>query len=353
MAAQYSILIVDDKESNRDLLCEYVLRLKHIPILAENGLVALAQIEKEAPHMILLDIMMPEMDGYQVLERLKAHTLWRHIPVIMISAMDDMEAIIRCINSGAIDYLVKPFNPKILSARINSGLAAKKLHDQEEKYRKQIENINDDLELLVQKRTKELNDSRRDVIVRLGKAAEYRDNETGMHVIRMSRYCHLLSQKIDLLAEEREMILQASPMHDVGKIGIPDAILLKPAKLDHDEWKTMQTHPSIGGEILSGSNSEMLNLAEIIARTHHEKYDGSGYPKGLKGDEIPVVGRIVAICDVFDALTSIRPYKKAWTIDDTVDFIKRESGKHFDPNLVQHFLACLPEILEIREKFAD
>lgn len=297
--------------------------------------------------------MMPEMNGSQVLERLKAHPERRHIPVIMVSARDDTDTVVQCIQYGAMDYLVKPFNAQILAARINSSLAGVTLRNQEEAYRREIEQLTQDLEINVQKRTRELHDSRREVIVRLGKAAEYRDNETGLHVIRMSRSSQLLAQEAGLSAMECEKILQASPMHDVGKIGIPDHILLKPGKLNHAEWQIMKTHANIGADILSGSGSEILNLAEIIARTHHEKYDGTGYPNGLKGDQIPIAGRIVAICDVFDALTSSRPYKKAWSLEDTINHINNESGKHFDPCLVSLFHQCLPEILKIKDKFAD
>jgi putative two-component system response regulator len=297
--------------------------------------------------------MMPELSGSQVLERLKSHPEWRHIPVIMISASDDTDTIVQCILLGATDYLVKPFNPLILAARINNSLASKTLRDQEDAYRREIEKYNQELEIRVVERTKELHASRREVIVRLGKAAEYRDNETGMHVIRMSQYSHLLAQKAGMNPKACEMILQASPMHDVGKIGIPDNILLKPGKLNHDEWQTMKTHASIGADILAESGSDMLNMAETIARTHHEKYDGTGYPKGLKGEEIPIEGRIIAICDVFDALTSSRPYKKAWTVEEATNFINSESGKHFDPNLVSLFNEFLPEILNIKEQFSD
>lgn len=353
MLKEYKILIVDDKEANRKLLNDHVLHLNHKPILAENGMVALTLIEKEPPDIILLDIMMPELSGNQVLERLKAHAEWRHIPVIMISATDDTDTIAQCIQLGATDYLVKPFNPLILAARINNSLASKALRDQEEAYRREIEHYNQELEIRVVKRTKELHDSRREVIVRLGKAAEYRDNETGMHVIRMSHYSQLLAQKAGMTPKACEMILQASPMHDVGKIGIPDNILLKPGKLNHDEWQIMKSHAIIGADILSESGSDMLNMAETIARTHHEKYDGSGYPKGLKGEEIPIEGRIIAISDVFDALTSSRPYKKAWTVEEATSFINSESGRHFDPKLVSLFNEFLPEILKIKEQFSD
>jgi response regulator RpfG family c-di-GMP phosphodiesterase len=205
----------------------------------------------------------------------------------------------------------------------------------------------------INKRNAELEQTRQEIIERLGRAAEYRDNETGMHVIRMSHFSEALAKKSNLSKEESDLILQASPMHDVGKIGIPDNILLKPGKLEGEEWTTMQTHVEVGAAILSGSDSKIMQLAEEIAATHHEKYDGTGYPKGLKGDEISLAGRIVPICDVFDALTSVRPYKKAWTVEDAIDLLKKEKGKHFDPDLVDKFISILPEILGIKERYSE
>lgn len=206
---------------------------------------------------------------------------------------------------------------------------------------------------MLKKRNRQLEKTRQEIIQRLGRAAEYRDNETGMHVVRMSHFSAALAKKANLSKEQCDLILQASPMHDVGKIGIPDKVLLKPGKLEGEEWTKMQTHVEVGASILSGSDSKLMQLAEEIAATHHEKYDGTGYPKGLKGEEISIEGRIVPICDVFDALTSVRPYKKAWTVEDAIELIKKEKGKHFDPDLVDKFVSILPEILEIRERYSE
>lgn len=353
MTNNYQILIVDDHKPNRDLLNDQVIIMGHSPLLAENGLSALAQTRQNTPDLILLDIMMPEMDGYQVLEKLKSDHSFCHIPVIMISSVDEIDSVVRCIEKGAVDYLVKPFNPTLLEARIKSALASKGLHDQEVNYRKQIEEYNLTLEDKVRERTKNLEETQKEIILRLGQAAEYKDNETGMHVIRMSRYSASIGRAAGLSKMECEMLLAASPMHDLGKIGIPDSILLKLGKLDEKEWEIMKTHPVIGAKILSNSNSELLKTAEAIALVHQEKWDGSGYPKGLKGEEIPIFGRIVALADVFDALTTERPYKKAWSIEKSVAFIEEQSGKHFDPQLVPHFIKILPEILEIKEKYAE
>jgi response regulator RpfG family c-di-GMP phosphodiesterase len=206
---------------------------------------------------------------------------------------------------------------------------------------------------MLKERNRQLEETRQEIIQRLGRAAEYRDNETGMHVVRMSHFSEALAKKANLSKEQCDLILQASPMHDVGKIGIPDNVLLKPGKLVGEEWTKMQSHVEVGAAILSGSDSPLMQLAEEIAATHHEKYDGTGYPNGLKGEEISIEGRIVPICDVFDALTSVRPYKKAWTVEDAINLIKKEKGKHFDPDLVDKFVSILPEILEIRERYSE
>jgi putative two-component system response regulator len=216
-----------------------------------------------------------------------------------------------------------------------------------------LREYNLELEKKVQERTHELEETRMEVIVRLGRAAEYRDNETGMHIVRMSYYSEALGEMVGLDNRECRLLRAASPMHDLGKIGVPDSILLKPGKLDEHEWETMKMHPAIGASVLAGSNHEVMLMAETIAFTHHEKWDGSGYPRGLQGNAIPLVGQIVAVCDVFDALTTERPYKNAWSIEDAVNHIKEQSGKHFNPDLVEKFLQILPEILEIKNQYAE
>ena len=348
-----NILIVDDSEANRMVLNDHILSLGHLPTLAENGLSALAKITERQPSLILLDVMMPELDGFQVLERLKSDSKLRHIPVIMISALDQMDSIVRCIQQGAVDYLVKPFNPTLLKARINAALASKQMRDQEEAYRKKIENYNQVLEQKVRERTRELEETRLEVVERLGRAAEYRDYETSMHVVRMSHLCVELARTAGMDEKDCQLLLLASPMHDIGKIGIPDHILLKPAKLTEDEWAIMKTHTTIGGKILAGGQSKLMKMAETIALTHQEKWDGTGYPKGLQGDEIPLVGRISALCDVFDALTSERPYKKAFSVEAAMEIMMKEKGKHFDPRLLGMFEQLLPKMVGIIQEFRD
>ncbi len=350
---QPSILIVDDIEKNRILLQDYTRALGYSHTTAENGVEALERIKETPSDLVLLDMRMPEMNGLETLNRLKEDKDTRHIPVIMISALDDMDTVAQCIQNGAVDYLFKPFNPILLKARIESALQAKALHDQEEDYRKKIENYNVQLETEVRKRTEELFQVRLRVIYRLGWASEYWDNRTGSHVIRISHICQKLGAAMGWGKEQCEMIFNASPMHDVGKIGIPDEILLKPGKLTHDEWKVVKAHPSMGATILSGGDSDLEIMAERIALTHHEKWDGTGYPNGLKGEEIPLEGRMVSICDVFDALTSERPYKKEWSVDEAMKFIEENSGTYFDPELVIHFKQILPDIVKIRNRFPD
>lgn len=209
------------------------------------------------------------------------------------------------------------------------------------------------LDEMVKARTRELLQTRLQVVQRLGRAAEYRDNETGKHILRVSHMAALLGETIGLNEDDRETLLHATPMHDVGKIGIPDNILLKPGKLDSDEWVVMKQHTTIGGKILEGDDSALLRMSQEIALSHHEKWDGSGYPAGIKGDEIPITGRIVALVDVFDALTSERPYKKAWKIGEALELIDDQKGKHFDPDLVTVFEEKLDKIKEIRNNFLD
>ena len=307
---------------------------------ATNGRKALKIAQgNPKPDLILLDIMMPDMDGYEVCSRLKSDPRTLKVPVIFITAMGETENEKKGLDVGAEDYIHKPIEPSIVQARVRTHL---ELYDQ-----------NRHLNRMVHDRTAELYQARLEITQRLGRAAEFKDNETGLHVLRMSHYARLVAEALDVGEEGADLIFHAAPMHDVGKIGIPDKILLKPGKLDPDEWEVMKTHAAIGGEILSGGTSKLMKISEIIAMTHHEKWDGSGYPEGLKGDDIPLEGRIVAVADVFDALTSERPYKKAWSVEKSLALIEEESGKHFDPQVAQAFTKILPDILAFEERFAD
>jgi len=334
----HNILVVDDVETNVDILVA-ILGDDYDLSVALDGPSALEYVAEEPVDLILLDIMMPEMDGYEVCRQLKKNISTRSIPVIFVTAMGEVRDETKGFELGAVDYITKPVSPPIVKARVSTQLA---LYDQ-----------NRELERKVQERTAELNRTRLEIIRRLGRAAEFKDNETGLHVVRMSYYAKLIAQAAGFNDEHAELLLNAAPMHDIGKIGIPDNILRKPGKLDDEEWEMMRQHTKFGAEILGDQDSVLLQLAREIALSHHEKWNGKGYPNGLAGAEIPLESRIVAIADVFDALTNESPYKKAWPIEEAVALIERESGEHFDPALVDAFLKALPEMLEIKAQYAE
>ena len=330
---------IGDTPENIDVL-NGVLRSEYKVKAALNGERALKiAFADQKPDMILLDIMMPEMDGYEVCRQLKANPATSGVPVIFITAKDQEEDEKKGLELGAVDYIRKPINPSIVLARVHTHLA---LYDQ-----------NRELERRVKQRTVELDETRLEIIRRLGRAAEFKDNETGLHVIRMSHYTRLLAQAYGGNDAWVELIFNAAPMHDIGKIGIPDKILRKPGKLDAEEWEIMKTHTLMGAEIIGDHPSPLLQLSSTIAVTHHEKWDGTGYPHGLAEEDIALEGRIVAIADVFDALTSHRPYKKEWPVEEALDLIDRESGRHFDHTLVHLLHEVLPEVLEIKKQHAE
>ncbi|MEO5340773.1 MAG: two-component system response regulator [Magnetococcus sp. MYC-9] len=339
------ILVVDDTKTNIDLLVHLLADLYEVSV-ALDGASALELVMEDPPDLILLDVMMPDMDGYETCRRLKLRAETRDIPVIFVTARKEAVDEEQGLALGAVDYITKPFSPTIVKARIKTHLQLKQAHDT-------VKRHNLILEETVQQRTTELRTTQLAIVHRLGRAAEFRDNETGLHVIRMSHYAHILGVACGMTEAESGLLLHAAPLHDIGKIGIPDGILLKPGKLTADEFKIMQTHPEIGAAIIGKDESPLLKMAFLIAYTHHEKWDGSGYPRSLRGDEIPLVGRVVAIGDVFDALTTQRPYKEAWPVSQAVELLQQGSGHHFDPDLVHLFLDRMPEILLIKEKFGE
>ncbi len=341
------ILIVDDHESNRKLLTTFLGQEGYCCETARDGETALQMMAEIKPDIVLLDIMMPGLDGFEVARRLKSQESTRHIPIIMLTALNDRESRIKGLNAGAEEFLNKPFDQLELRVRIRNLLKIKEYQDF-------LQDHNELLETQVKARTQELWETRLDIVRSLGRAAEYRDNETGMHIIRMSKFSQSLALAIGQSRDWGEMILNASPMHDIGKVGIPDKILLKPGKLTPEEWEIMKTHTSIGAEILQAQRpSNLSTMAASIAIAHHEKWDGSGYPNGLVGEDIPLEARIVALADVFDALTSERPYKKAWSVEDAVAEIRKLSGSHFQPMLVEAFMDVLPDVSQIREQYID
>lgn len=333
-----TILVVDDTPENINLL-DAALQDEYAIKVATRGSKALEIARNGRIDLILLDVMMPEMDGFETCRLLKADPLTRKIPVIFVTARGEVEDESVGFACGGVDYITKPVRYPVVRARIRTHLA---LSDQ------QIA-----LEQLVRERTAELAETRLEILHRLGRAAEYRDNETGRHVIRMSHYCYELARTYGLPEEAADLLRSVSPMHDVGKIGIPDQILLKQGRLDAEERRIIQQHCAIGHEIIGSHRSELLRSAAMVALTHHERWDGSGYPAGLQGEQIPLFSRILALADVFDALTSHRPYKHAWSVADAVEEIQQCSGSHFDPAVVKAFLRCLPRITEILALYAD
>ena len=321
-----TILIVDDEPSNLHVL-KQILQNDYQLLFAKDGLKALEISQTRRLDMVLLDVMLPNLSGFDVCRALKQNPATCNIPVIFVSAMSDTLDETHGFDAGGVDYIIKPVSPVLVKARVATHLS------------------------LV--RTEELHETRLQIIQRLGRAAEYRDNETGLHVIRISHYARLLGKAAGLSAHAAEDLFNAAPMHDVGKIGIPDQILLKPGPLDEAEWAIMRRHPEIGAEIIGEHDSALLKAARIIALTHHEKWDGSGYPRQLCGEDIPLLGRIIAVVDVFDALTTVRPYKQAWSVEEAIGLLRRESGRHFDPELIELFLNLLPAVQQIMQQWAE
>lgn len=320
------VLVVDDEPTNLQILRE-VLHQEYRLLFARDGEKAVQLAREERPQLILLDVMMPGMTGLETCRRLKAQASTQSIPVIFVTALSEVSDESAGFDAGGVDYITKPISPPIVRARVRTHLS------------------------LVG--AQELHKTRLQIIQCLGRAAEYRDNETGLHVVRMSHYSRILARAAGFGTERADLVFHAAPMHDIGKIGTPDAVLLKPGKLDESEWATMQLHVRMGADILGEHDSALLQMARTIALCHHEKFDGSGYPQQLAGEAIPIEARIVAIADVFDALTSVRPYKMAWSVDEAVALLQREKGRHFDPELVDLFVAQLPDILAIQLQYAE
>ena len=332
------VLIVDDMPENISLL-NVALRDDYTIKVASRGSEAIAICLSLPVDIILLDVMMPEMDGFETCRRLKEQPLTRDIPVIFITAKYELQDQALGFACGGVDYITKPVQLPIVRARVKTHLA--------------LYNQNRALEFLVQELTAELNATRLEILHVLGSAGEYRDNETGLHVVRVCKYSRLIGLAYGLPEGEAELLSNAVALHDTGKIGIPDSILLKPGKLDADEWKIMRTHCEIGRQIIGNNPNRLLVAAATIALSHHERWDGSGYPQGQQRDNIPLLGRIAAIADVFDALTSVRPYKMAWPTIEAVEEIEHCRDSHFDPQVVNAFLRVLPEVTEIQQQFAD
>ncbi|MGB4499523.1 MAG: HD domain-containing phosphohydrolase [Methylococcaceae bacterium] len=318
------ILVVDDEPSNLAVMRE-ILSGEYKLVYAKDGASALIAAEKHKPSLILLDIQLPDFDGYQICSQLKKNPNTEHIPIIFVTAMGSELNEEIGLEMGAVDYITKPFSPAIILARMRLHLSLVKAAKLEESYCEAIH--------------------------MLGAAGHYNDNDTDVHIWRMAAYAVRLADECGWGFEQTKLLELAAPMHDTGKIGIPDAILRKPDKLTADEWVIMRTHPTMGYDILNRGNASVFKMAAEIALYHHEKWDGSGYPHSLSGKNIPESARIVAIADVFDALTMERSYKKAWSIEDSIAEIKKGAGSHFDPQLVDKFEKILSDIVNIKKQW--
>jgi putative two-component system response regulator len=339
---QNTVLLVDDIPANIKILVG-ALRENYRLVVATNGLDAIKAAKEKIPDLILLDVMMPGMDGYDVCKRLKSQTETAAIPIIFVTAMNEEKDETRGFLLGAVDYIVKPVNPVIVKARVQTHISLCMAQRELQRHR-------DELEDIVLERTRELRETQIEITNRLVQAAEYHDHQTSRHITRMAHYCVILGRAHGMKEHELTLFFHASAMHDIGKLGISDAILHKKGSLTPDEFDEMKRHTLIGADLLYGADNELMNMAHLIALTHHEKWDGTGFPLGLKKEEIPFPGRIAALCDVFDALSSKRPYKEAWPLSEAKKVIVEQKGIHFDPYVVDLFLENYPKILEVNKK---
>jgi len=342
-----TIVLIDDVQINLTLLWHLVKRIEgYESISFLDPKEALDWCLKNEYELVIVDYMMPEMNGIEFIEQLRGCPEKNEIPILMVTANDHLDVRYRALEVGASDFLNKPIDKTEFMIRVRNMLA---LYNHQRKLADKATWLAEE----VQKATREIREREEEVIHRLSKAAEYRDPETGGHIKRMSWYSKHIASQLGFSLAEQSLVLEAAPMHDIGKVGIPDAILLKPARLTESEFSLMKEHAVIGYKILNGSASRLMQTGAEIALSHHEKYDGSGYPNGLKGDEISIYGRIIAVADVFDALTTERPYKKAWSVEDAVAYLQKNKGKHFDPLCVEAFLTSWEQVVEIRTRFYE
>ncbi len=341
------IVIVDDSDINLTLLSALVRRLGDCePLLFQESPKGLAWCAENLPDLIVVDYMMPDLDGIEFVSRLRRMEGREDVPILMITANDDKEVRYESLQKGATDFLNKPVDRVEFSARVRNmlalGASRKKLADKAAWLADEV-----------RKATAATHAREQELLFRMSRAAEFRDPETGAHIQRMAHYSRLIARRLGFSSDEQDLILQAAPMHDVGKIGIPDYILLKPGRLTPEEYDAMKRHTVIGHELLSGSEFKVFQTASVIAVAHHEKFDGSGYPYGLYGEDIPLLGRIVAVADVFDALTSVRPYKDAWPLEKAEAYLRESRGTHFDPACLDAFFAARDEVLDIHARYQD
>lgn len=337
----YTVLMVDDNMTNLVLVRRLVSRVDDCETHAFTDPVeALEALERLDVDLVLVDYVMPEIDGVEFTRRMRRMTRHATVPLVMVTTTDERAVRIEALEAGATDFLTKPLDPLEFRVRVRNLLALRRAQ-------RQLAARAAILDREVSMKTEELVDREREIIWRLSRATERRDTDTGDHIARMSRICAIIAEGLGLPPEDCRLIEIAAQMHDVGKVGIPDEILFKPGRLTPEERKVMETHADLGWTILEGSQSRLLQMAAEIAVSHHEKWNGSGYPKGLVGEAIPIAGRITALADVFDALMSVRPYKPAWPIEKARAFIEEGSGEHFDPACVRIFFERFDEIAAI------
>ncbi len=347
-ASRNTIMVVDDQSTGRAIL-EQVVKSLDDRVEVEGFARPVDAVVWAARHiadLVLVDYMMPDMDGIELVGRLRSLPGYEHVPIVMITAQDDKAVRYAALDAGITDFLTKPVDARECLARCRNLLTLRRQQLALDDKRRLLEGMVDEA-------TREIREREKETLLRLARAGEFRDEETGYHLIRMARYSRLIANAIGLERDEAETIELAAPLHDIGKIGIPDGILLKPGRLDAPEWDVMQRHPVIGHEILKGSASKYVRMGALIALGHHERYDGKGYPNGLEGDHVPLCARIVSVADVYDALTSKRPYKKAWKPEEAFEYLRAQRAKHFDPRLVDAFLGMKEKVVEVQRDFQD
>lgn len=341
------IAVIDDAQINVTLMQALVRKIEGCePVCFTESAAALEWCLTAAPDLVIVDYMMPAPDGLEFIAKLRAGPQGKDLPIVMITADHEKDVRYRALELGATDFLTKPVDRIEFTSRVRNMLDIRRSH-------LLLADRAAQLAAEVRSATAEIHARELETILRLARAAEFRDPETGAHIQRMAHFSRLIARNLGCDAHTQDLVLQAAPMHDVGKLGTPDHILLKPGKLTPEEFEIMKRHAAIGWEILKDSSSPMLQMAAEIAHSHHEKFDGSGYPRGLAGSAIPLVGRIVAVADVFDALTSVRPYKKAWDVARALEFIAEGRGVHFDPDCVAAFFAAEAEVAEVRSRYHD
>lgn len=342
------VVIVDDESTGRTILSKILENVvENIEIVAfEHPQAALEWIKNNQPHLIITDYRMPELNGVEFIQEVRKIPSCNNTPIMMISVVSEKEVRYEALEAGATAFLTRPIDQVECSTSCRNLL---KMHEQH----LTIQNRADWLAQQVHVATQQIQQRERETILRLAKAGEYRDEETGNHVIRMSKYSRLIAEELGLSESQCDDIEYAAPMHDIGKIGIPDGVLLKPGKLDPREWEVMQSHTTIGYSILSNSQSKYMQMGAVIALYHHERFDGKGYPNGLHGEDIPLIARIVAVADVYDALVSVRPYKPAWPIEEAVEYIQKQAGTQLDPACVEAFCKRLSDVAKIQSNYAD